>query len=155
MGHHEDRLATPERRGATTPISTCDTEEIAEAVEELAGSEGAHCVVDSVSNTESTATAHAAVGAGGTIACLGTDHLAGKTPSVNWYDQFVRNINITGGIIPMGRYIPGLIFEVEAGRLDPAPVWSHTLPLDEAPQGCQLMRGRAEGVIKVALRTSS
>ena len=153
VGHHDDRLAVAEQLGATTVISSYDADQIAETVGELTGGEGAHCVVDCVSNTESMATAHATVRAGGTIACLGTDHFAGKTPSVDWYDQFVRNIKITGGLIPMGRYIPELLAEVEAGRLDPAPVLSHNLALDDAAEGYRLMHERAEGVIKVALTT--
>ncbi len=151
IGHHQDRLDVAAQLGATTTINSSDQEAIAAQVAELTGGQGAHVVVDCVSNTPSMATAHATVRVGGTIACLGTDHFAGKTPEVNWYDQFVRNIQITGGLIPMGRYIPELLDEVQAGRLDPAPVLSHTLPLDDAADGYRLMHDRAEGVIKVAL----
>ena len=66
-------------------------------------------VVDSVSNPESMQAAHGAVRPGGTIACLGMDHFMGKTPSVNWFDQFVRNITISGGLLPTGLYVPRLL----------------------------------------------
>ena len=151
VGHHADRLAVAERLGATTIIDSSDQEEIAERVGELTAGDGAHVVVDSVSNTSSMATAHATVRTGGTIACLGMDHFMGKTPEVNWYDQFVRNITITGGLIPMGRYIPELLDEVQAGRMDPAPVLSHSFDLSEAPEGYRMMADRDEGVIKVAV----
>jgi len=151
IGHHQERLDVAEQLGATTIINSSDDQAIAAQVAELTAGQGAHVVVDSVSNTASMATAHATVRLGGTIASLGTDHFAGNTPEVNWRDQFLRNITITGGFIPMGRYIPELLGEVQAGRLDPAPVLSHTLALEDAPDGYRRMNERAEGVIKVAL----
>ena len=73
---------------------------------EHTGGEGAHVVVDSISGPGSMASAHACVRPGGTIACLGMDHFMGKTPSVNWFDQFLRNISVTGGLVPGKRYFP-------------------------------------------------
>jgi alcohol dehydrogenase len=151
LGHHADRLATAERLGATALVETRDPEEIRERVRELTRGEGAQVVVDSISSGDSMAAAHAAVRAGGTIASLGMDHFMGKTPVLDWYDQFVRNISVTGGLIPMGRYIPELLEYVEAGRLDPAPVLSHTLPLEEAAEGYAMMARRDAGVVKVAV----
>ena len=109
-------------------------------------------VVDTISGPESMATAHATVRPGGTIACLGMDHFMGKTPSVNWFDQFLRNISVTGGLVPGKRYLPELVGLVESGPLDPAPMLSHTLDLEEAAEGYRLMADRADGVTKVALR---
>jgi threonine dehydrogenase-like Zn-dependent dehydrogenase len=154
LGHHPDRLTTAERLGATATIESRDTEEIKQRVMELTGGEGAHTVVDTISSTSSMEAAHACVRAGGTIACLGMDHFMGRTPSVNWFDQFLRNISITGGLVPGARYLPELIGLVEAGRMDPSPLLSHRLPLDEAPEGYRLMAERAEGVVKVALSPS-
>ena len=45
----------------------------------------------------------------------------GKTPTVNWYDQFVRNITISGGLVPMGLYIPRLLELLAEGEIDPEP----------------------------------
>jgi threonine dehydrogenase-like Zn-dependent dehydrogenase len=155
LGHHADRLAMAGRLGATALLETRDPEEIRERVRELTRGEGAQVVVDSISSGESMAAAHAAVRAGGTIACLGMDHFMGRTPALDWYDQFVRNISVTGGLIPMGRYIPELLDHVEAGRLDPAPVLSHTLPLEEAAEGYAMMARRDAGVVKVAVSPRS
>jgi threonine dehydrogenase-like Zn-dependent dehydrogenase len=80
------------------------------------------------------------------------DHFMGKTPSVNWFDQFLRNISVTGGLVPGKVYLPELVGLVEAGRLDPAPMLSHTLDLGEAAEGYRLMADRVDGVTKVALR---
>ncbi len=152
LGHHEGRLQAATALGATLTVSSREDDEIKELVMQHTGGEGAHVVIDTISGTASMATAHACVRPGGTIACLGMDHFMGQTPAINWFDQFLRNISVTGGLVPGPRYIPELLALVEAGTLDPAPMLSHTLPLDEAAEGYRLMAERAEGVTKVALR---
>jgi threonine dehydrogenase-like Zn-dependent dehydrogenase len=150
-GHHPDRLALAATLGATETIASRDNEEIKARVYELTDGQGAHVVVDSISSTESMATAHAAVRAGGSIACLGMDHFMGKTPEVNWFDQFLRNITITGGLVPGKAYIPRLLELVVSGRMDPSPMLTHRLPLADGADGYRMMAERREGVVKVAL----
>ena len=152
LGHHADRLATATELGATLTVESRDVDEIKQLVMEHTGGEGAHVVVDSISSPGSMATAHACVRPGGTIACLGMDHFMGSTPTINWFDQFLRNISVTGGLVPGPRYLSELLGLVEQGKLDPAPMLSHTIPLAEAADGYKLMAERAEGVTKVALR---
>jgi len=137
--------------GATAVVGTRDPEEIRAQVHELTGGEGTHVVTDTISSTESMAGAHACVRAGGAIACLGMDHFMGKTPEVNWFDQFLRNITITGGLVPGARYIPELLDLVEQGKLEPSPMLTHRLPLSEAADGYAMMAERREGVIKVCV----
>jgi threonine dehydrogenase-like Zn-dependent dehydrogenase len=152
LGHHADRLVTATALGATLVVDSRDDEEIKEAVMEHTAGDGAHVVVDTISGEASMATAHGTVRAGGTISCLGMDHFKGDLPQVNWYDQFLRNISVTGGLVPGGRYFPELLALLEQGRIEPAPMLSHQLPLEEAAEGYRLMATRAEGVTKVALR---
>lgn len=155
LGHHADRLETATALGATHTLDSRDVEEIREAVREATGGQGAHAVVDTISGPASMETAHACVRPGGWIACLGMDHFMGKTPTVNWFDQFVRNVQITGGLVPGGAYLPELMGLLERGAIDPAPMISHTLALDEAPEGYRMMAERAPGVTKVAVRPGS
>ena len=151
LGHHSDRLKIARVLGATHVIESREDDEIKALVMEATGGEGAHAVVDTISGTGSMATAHACVRAGGTISCLGMDHFMGKVPAINWFDQFVRNITISGGLVPGPQYFPTLLGLVEAGKLDPAPMITTPLPLDQAADGYRLMAGRADGVVKVAL----
>ncbi len=151
LGHHEDRLAVAGELGASGVVTSRDTDEIREQVMEMTGGEGAHVVVDSISGKASMAAAHATVRAGGAIACLGMDHFMQNVPEVNWFDQFLRNITITGGLVPGPAYMPELLDAVIAGRLDPAPVLTTELPLEDAADGYRRMQSREEGVIKVCL----
>jgi threonine dehydrogenase-like Zn-dependent dehydrogenase len=150
-GHHPDRLSLATSLGATETIASRDNAEIAARVHQLTDGQGAHVVIDSISSTESMATAHATVRAGGAIACLGMDHFMGKTPQVNWFDQFLRNITITGGLVPGKSYFPTLLDHVAAGRLDPSPMLTHRLSLADGPAGYTMMAERHDGVVKVAL----
>jgi threonine dehydrogenase-like Zn-dependent dehydrogenase len=152
LGHHPDRLATATQLGATAVLDSRDDEEIAQLVREHTGGQGAHAVIDTISGTGSMTTAHACVRAGGVVACLGMDHFNGRTPALNWRDQFLRNISVTGGLLPGKAYFPELLDLVVRGVIDPAPMISHELSLGEAPEGYRLMAERAEGVTKVALR---
>jgi threonine dehydrogenase-like Zn-dependent dehydrogenase len=151
LGHHADRLETATVLGATLVVDSRDDEEITEAVLEHTGGEGAHVVVDSISSASSMATAHACVRPGGTIACLGMDHFMGTMPSLDWRDQYLRNISVTGGLVPGKRYFRELLDLAARGDIDPAPMLSHRLPLAEAAEGYRLMADRVEGVVKVAL----
>jgi threonine dehydrogenase-like Zn-dependent dehydrogenase len=154
-GHHDDRLAIATRLGATAVLASRDTEEVKAFVLEHTGGGLAHAVMDSISGPHSMATAQACVRPGGTIACLGMDHFMGKVPEINWFDQFLRNITITGGLVPGGHYLPRLLELVEAGKLDPSPMLTHRLPLEQGPEGYRMMAERAPGVVKVALQPAA
>ncbi|MGB1526459.1 MAG: alcohol dehydrogenase catalytic domain-containing protein [Miltoncostaeaceae bacterium] len=137
LGHHEDRLDVARQLGATGVVTSRDTD--------------AHVVVDSISGKSSMAAAHATVRAGGAIACLGMDHFMQNVPEINWFDQFLRNITVTGGLVPGPAYFPELLDAVRAGRLDPSPVLTTELSLEDAPDGYRKMQSRETGVIKVCL----
>jgi alcohol dehydrogenase len=154
FGHHDDRIALARQLGATATSDVRDVEEIAEFARNATRGQGARVVVDSVSNTESMQAAHGAVRPGGTISCLGMDHFMGKTPSVNWFDQFVRNITISGGLVPMGLYVPRLLELLAEGEIDPSPLLTDILPLADAADGYDMMAERRPGVVKVALKIS-
>ena len=74
-----------------------------------------------------------------------------NVPEINWFDQFLRNITITGGLVPGPKYFPELLDAVASGRLDPAPVLTTELSLEDAADGYRKMQSREEGVIKVCL----
>jgi len=71
---------------------------------------------------------------------------------VDWVDQFMRNVTITGGIVPGPGYLGGLLERLAEGQIDPGPMFTQTLPLDQVPEAYPMMAKRAEGVVKIALR---
>jgi threonine dehydrogenase-like Zn-dependent dehydrogenase len=150
-GHHDDRLAVAERLGVHERLATRDHDEVAARVRELTGGQGARVVIASVSGAGPMALAHACVRAGGVISTIGLDQAVGSPPEVDWMDQFLRNVTITGGLVPGRVNMPALVEMLAEGRIDPSPVITHRLPLEQAPDAYRLMAERADGVIKVTL----
>ena len=68
-------------------------------------------------------------------------------------DVHIRNIRLIGGVAPVRGYIPELLDDVLAGRLDPSPVLDLVVPLEEVPEGYAAMDERR--AIKVLVRTGS
>jgi threonine dehydrogenase-like Zn-dependent dehydrogenase len=152
LGHHEDRLAIATRLGATATIRVeGEIAAIVDAVRDLTDGEGAPVVIDAVSSPDSLALAQACTRPEGAIACLGLGHLSGPSPVIDWTDQFLRNLTITGGMVPGRRHVPALLGLVAAGRLDLSPVVTHRLPLADATAGYRMMADRREGAVKIAL----
>jgi threonine dehydrogenase-like Zn-dependent dehydrogenase len=151
LGHHDDRLAVAARLGATELINSRDADEIAARVLDLTSGEGVHAVLQTISGEEPMAISQACARRFGVVSCVGMEQFVGKVPGIDWVDQFIRNITITGGLIPGPHYAAELAGLVAQGRVDPSPIFTHTLPLEQTPEGYRMMAERADGVIKVAL----
>jgi threonine dehydrogenase-like Zn-dependent dehydrogenase len=83
---------------------------------------------------------------GGAIGYVGVPH--GVELPVR--EMFGRNVDVGGGVAPVRAYIPELLDDVLAGRLDPGPVFDLELPLDHVPDGYRAMHQRS--ATKVLLR---
>jgi threonine dehydrogenase-like Zn-dependent dehydrogenase len=151
LGHHGDRLSIASEMGATAVINSRDDEEVREHIMEATGGQGVHVVLQTISGEEPMALSQACVRHGGVISCLGMEQFLGKVPGVDWIDQWTRNITLTGGIQPGPVYVAELAGLVAEGRIDPSPIFTHTLPLGQAAEGYRMMAERVEGVVKVAL----
>ncbi len=151
LGHHDDRLAIAARMGATTTITSREPEEIRDRVMELTSGQGVHAVLQTISGQEPMALSQACVRHCGSISCVGMEQFVGRLASVDWVDQWTRNITITGGIQPGPVYVAELAELVAAGAIDPSPIFTNTLPLSEAAEGYRMMAEREPGVVKVAL----
>jgi threonine dehydrogenase-like Zn-dependent dehydrogenase len=152
-GHHGDRLAVGERLGATHVVDTTgeDGAERASALlAELTDGRGPEVVIDAVSSAESIAQAVRDVRPYGTVSWVGMEVFLGA-PQVPWDVAFLRNVTIKGGVAPTHAYARSLWPLLVQGRLDPAAVFTHDLPLAEAPAGYAAMATRAEGSIKACL----
>ena len=56
--------------------------------------------------------------------------------------MFSQNIALQGGVAPVRAYIPELLPDVLAGRLDPSPVLDLTVDLAGVPEGYRAMDTR-------------
>jgi len=65
--------------------------------------------------------------------------------------MFGANIAVCGGVAPARHYIPELLADVLAGRIDPSPVLDRTLDLSGVPEGYRAMDAREAVKVMVAI----
>jgi threonine dehydrogenase-like Zn-dependent dehydrogenase len=76
-------------------------------------------------------------------------------PEIAWDRCFMRNLTIRGGIAPVKRYLPELWPLLERGLIDPSPVLTHDLTMDDAASGYGAMARREPGTVKVGISPRS
>jgi alcohol dehydrogenase len=149
-GHHDDRLALGTRLGATHQVNTAGGNGLADLLTDLTDGRGPAAVIDCISSAQSMRSACQTVRPGGTVSWVGMEVFLGA-PDVPWDLAFLRNLTVRGGVCPSRRYIRHLWPLLEAGRIDPSPVFTHDLPLAQAASGYQIMATRETGSVKVAV----
>ncbi len=137
VGHHQERLALARRLGATDVV-TARGDAAAAAVAELTGG-GARSVLECVGAQPAMETAIAACRDGGTVGFVGWPHGVRIDAGAQLYG---RNVGVRGGVCPARAYIPALMADVLAGRLDPSPVLDLVVPLEEVARGYAAMDAR-------------
>ena len=145
LGRHEARLDVARGFGATDVV-TARGDEAKDQVRELTGG-GVQCVMECVGSVESMGMALDMVRRGGSIGYVGVPH--GVTVDVG-RRLFRHNIGLRGGLTPVRAYLPELMADVLAGRIDPTPVLDQTVDLDGVPAGYAAMDDRQ--AIKVRVR---
>ncbi|MGH2765675.1 MAG: alcohol dehydrogenase catalytic domain-containing protein [Actinomycetota bacterium] len=134
-----DRLTLVERLG----LSTINVEErnAQSAVYEVTDGRGADVVIDAVGAVPAWETALSVVRRGGTVCVLGmyvTERVELQL-GVAW-TRMVRFV--FGGICPVHAWWEEAMRAVAEGTIDPMPIISHTLDLEEAVEGYELFDRR-------------
>ena len=137
MGRHDARVAIARRFGATEVVPERGDEGVAR-VQELTGG-GAECVLECVGLKDSFDAAIGIARPGGRVGYVGVPHVAG---AIDLRRMFRHNIALHGGVAPVRSYIPALLADVLAGRIDPSPVLDLTVRLDGVPDGYAAMDAR-------------
>ena len=145
LGHHDQRIELARRFGATDVVTSRDEQAIGEVLEMTKG--GVESVLECVGNESSMETAIGIARPGGTIGYVGVPH---GSETINLPGMFYKNIALRGGVAPARTYIPELLADVVAGKLDPSPVLDLTVDLNGVPSGYAAMDGRE--AIKVMVR---
>jgi threonine dehydrogenase-like Zn-dependent dehydrogenase len=134
-----DRLVVAERVGAV-PINVKERNPLT-AVDELTDGRGADVVIEAVGNEQAYENATRMVRRGGTVSVVGmyVTEKADVPLGVYW----TRALRIVfAGICPVHAWWDRAMGAVTAGRIDPLPIISHRLPLEEAPHGYELFQDR-------------
>ncbi|MGC5627680.1 zinc-dependent alcohol dehydrogenase family protein [Georgenia sp. Z1344] len=147
FSRYADRQALARRFGATD-ILTTRGDEAAEELGELLGVPGADVVLEAVGTDESMDQAIACARPGGTVGYVGVPN--GVTRGIRPRSLFGRNVALAGGVAPARAYLPELLAEVTAGRIEPGAVFTASVPLEDVAEAYAAMDERRE--IKVMVR---
>jgi threonine dehydrogenase-like Zn-dependent dehydrogenase len=146
MGHNADRLKLGQKFGATDIISTRDdAEAVAEALQMTGG--GAESVAECVGLKSSFDLAIGVARPGGVVGFVGVPHV---TETIDIDRMFSHNISLRGGVAPVRAYIPRLMEQVLAEKIDPSPVLEMSVDLEGVPDGFAAMDSRRK--IKVMVK---
>jgi threonine dehydrogenase-like Zn-dependent dehydrogenase len=109
------------------------------AMLELTDGIGVDAVLECVGTAESFATAFAIARPGASVGFVGVPHGA-EVPLAQV--MFPRNVGLRGGSAPVRVYLPELLEDVLAGRIDPGRVFDYETDLDGVPDAYAAMDER-------------
>jgi L-iditol 2-dehydrogenase len=139
LGHHQKRLDVAKKMGADIVI---DTDKVSDPVAEvlrLTGGRGADYVVESVGKVETYEQAFRMVRGGGTVSAFGITAEA-DTMALRPFDVVLNEKSMTGSCAGVGNDWTESITLLEHGRIDPRPMFSMIVPLNELESALKELR---------------
>lgn len=149
IGHHHDRLRIGAELGADHTVDSASADP-GELISKLTDGHGPEAIVLAIASPETMTFAMDTVQPGGSISWVGMEVFLGA-PVIPWDQAFMKNVTISGGVAPVKSYLPEIWPLLESGRINPAPVLTHDLPLEQGADGYRMMATRQEGSVKVAV----
>ncbi len=111
---------------------------------------GADVTIEAVGNEGALNGAIMAARGGGTVSVIGV--FMGPTFEFPIGLAFARDLTFRIGLANINAHIPELARCIERGAIDPRPLISHVLPLDDAAHGYDIFNARKDNVVKVLLK---
>ncbi|HEY5877519.1 MAG TPA: alcohol dehydrogenase catalytic domain-containing protein [Nakamurella sp.] len=147
LSTHADRADLGVKFGATDVVAARGDQAV-DAVRDLTGGLGVNGACECVGTAAAWDSALSLVRPGGTVGWVGVPHDVKEGLPI--WKMFNRNVTVRGGVAPARAYLPDLLPEVLAGTLDPGPVFTETVGLDDIAAGYRAMDERR--AIKVLVR---
>jgi 2-desacetyl-2-hydroxyethyl bacteriochlorophyllide A dehydrogenase len=144
----EDRLKLAEQRGCT--VLWPERDNVLERVLALTGGEGADAVVEAVGRAELISQGTLLLRPGGVISVAG---VVMSNVDLPWGLFLMKNLSLRGGLVNPQQHVETLLALIQSGRLDPAELVTHRMPLSEGPAAYELFASHADGVLKVVLES--
>jgi 2-desacetyl-2-hydroxyethyl bacteriochlorophyllide A dehydrogenase len=142
------RLARAQEYGALTVDAS--KEDVRQRVFDATDGQGAHAVIEAVGAPETVHLAFELVRIGGTVSVVGV--LIREDFSFPMATALMKDLTFRVGLVNVPRFIPTLLPLIRSGRLDPAALISHRMPLSEGTRAYQMFDSRSDGCLKIALR---
>jgi threonine dehydrogenase-like Zn-dependent dehydrogenase len=146
LSRHADRQKLAREFGATDIVDTRGKEAV-EQVKKLTDGVGVDAALECVGTNEAMQTALAISRAGAIVGNVGLPHGV-EIPAE---PIFLRNVGVHGGPAPVRTYLPELVEDVLAGRINPGKVFDFQTNLDGIAQAYEEMdqRRAIKALIKI------
>jgi threonine dehydrogenase-like Zn-dependent dehydrogenase len=147
LSRNPARQAVARAFGATDIVAERGEAAI-EVIKQMTGGLGVEAALECVGTGESMATAFAIARSGSVVGAVGAPH-----DVVVPIDTVIfRNVGLRGGVAPARKYIPELLPDVLAGRIDPGRVFDFETDLDHIVDGYEAMdeRRAIKSLVRVA-----
>ena len=148
LSRHEARQNLAREFGATDIVDGRGQDAV-DAVLKLTEGVGVDRALECVGTDQSIDTAVGITRPGGQIGAVGVP----LYEKFSYQDLFWKNVGIRGGVAPARQYIPELLDDVLAGRINPGKVFDLTVELDDIAEGYAAMDERR--AIKSLVKVSS
>ena len=147
LSRNPARQAVAREFGATDIVAERGDEAI-EAVLGMTDGLGVEAALECVGTSDSMATAFAIARSGSVVGAVGAPH--GVEVPID--TVIFRNVGLRGGVAPARRYIPELLPDVLAGRINPGRVFDFETDLDHVVDGYEAMdeRRAIKSLVRVA-----
>lgn len=144
----DGRLAKAAARGCR-PLHP-ERESLREVVFELTGGRGADCAIEAVGKAALVQQGIDVVRPGGRVSVIGV--IVGENVELAFLQSVMgKNITLRSGIVNPQHYYPELLALIRSGRLDPAEIITHRLPLSDGVRAYEIFDAHEEDVLKVVL----
>jgi alcohol dehydrogenase len=140
------RLELAKKLGAT-PVNVAQANQ---AIMDRTNGRGADVCIEAVGSEAALNAAFLDVRGGGTVSMIGV--MGNPTFAYPMLLGFTKDLTFRVGLANMRNNIPHLARLIEKGRLDPTPLVSHILALNETPYGYKIFDAKSEGAIKVLIK---
>lgn len=169
VDHHDYRLSFAEQTYGAIPVNFDEIDDPAEYIVETTGHRGVDASIDAVgfeakgsavetalttikmegSSGKALRQAIAATRRGGIVSVPGV--YAGFIHGFLFGDAFEKGLTFKMGQTHVQQHMPVLLKLIEAGKLNPAAIITHRLPLEEAELGYKLFDRKEQDCRKVVL----
>jgi threonine dehydrogenase-like Zn-dependent dehydrogenase len=168
------RLQMAEEKAGATDILNYEEVDIYEALKELTGGRGPDACIDAIGMEAHGATLEYVYDRAKQALMLETDRPialrqaimscrnGGNVSVIGVYGGFIdkfpmgslmnRSLTIKAGQCHVQRYLKPLLERIQNGEIDPSFVITHTMPLDQAPQGYSMFLNKQDDCMKVVLK---
>ena len=148
LSRNPARQAVAREFGATDVVTERGDEAIT-AVLEMTDGLGVEAALECVGTGDSMATAFAIARSGSIVGAVGVPHGVEVPIDI----VIFRNIGLRGGVAPVRRYIPELLPDVLAGRINPGRVFDFETDLEHVVEGYQAMDDRRaiKSLVRIAV----